>query len=202
MVQHPLKSAGVLVASCSEPEHQRDVICLLGLCGLPRFQLETVSEADGAGAGAERKQHLVLWVPPAPGDKGPWPHAEKVLFQRAYVCPSLGHRMEAPSSGSEEDLGALLWAGFFETTSGWQQECAAHKPQQVSQTTTQNLVLVIMSLFRVGWILKRGCRCLLFVPQFPRGLEVTLGSSCVPAGAGGCPSLGRNTFFPPCVLLL
>lgn len=57
MVQHPLKSADVnLVASCSELEHQRSVICLLGLCKLPRFQLETVSEVDAAGA--ERKQQL------------------------------------------------------------------------------------------------------------------------------------------------
>lgn len=60
MVQHPLRSADVLVASCSEPELQRDVICLLGFCKLPCFQLETVSEADGAGAGVEESSSFVL----------------------------------------------------------------------------------------------------------------------------------------------
>lgn len=136
---------------------------------------------------------------PALGDKGPWPRAEKVLCQKAWVCPSLGHRMEAPSPCSEEDLGAVVWAGFFEITFGWQkQECAARKPQQASQTTAQNLLPVIVSM--LCW-LESEKRMQMFVVLAPVA-QMAGGDSWqllrAYCGLMGCPSSGRNTFFPPC----
>lgn len=107
MVQHPLKSADAVVASCSQPEHQRDVICFLGFASCPPFSLKPCQRQLGLELEQRESSSFVLLVPCREGS-----------FLEDLGLSFLRDRGTKPMQrGGFRSTGA---GSFFDTAFGWQ----------------------------------------------------------------------------------